>query len=120
MHIHILFCASETVAADGTPLPIASLKLELDDEVQYRCAGFIQAEIERYAEDIDDGVGAGADAEGSEDEDEDSSEEDGAESEPAKGKKRKNAKNKNKKKPEKEKDNGESAIFDFQEPPPYS
>ena len=26
----------------------------MDDEVQYRCAGYIQAEIERYAEYLDD------------------------------------------------------------------
>lgn len=26
----------------------------MDDEVQYRCAGYIQAEIERYAEFLDD------------------------------------------------------------------
>jgi hypothetical protein len=28
----------------------------MDDEVQYRCAGYIQAEIERYADEIDDGA----------------------------------------------------------------
>ena len=37
---------------DGTRLPTAALPLSLDDEVQYRCAGFVQAEIERYAEEI--------------------------------------------------------------------
>jgi cohesin complex subunit SA-1/2 len=26
----------------------------MDDEIQYRCAGYIQAEIERYAEFLDD------------------------------------------------------------------
>ena len=26
------------------------MALSLDDEIQYRCAGYIQAEIERYAE----------------------------------------------------------------------
>ena len=28
----------------------------MDDEVQYRCAGYIQAEIDRYAEFLDDGA----------------------------------------------------------------
>ena len=26
------------------------MALSLDDEIQYRCAGYVQAEIERYAE----------------------------------------------------------------------
>jgi len=42
------------VGPDGASFPIASLALSLDDEVQYRCAGFIQAEIERYAEELDE------------------------------------------------------------------
>ncbi|KAI0772878.1 hypothetical protein BD413DRAFT_622407 [Trametes elegans] len=50
--LHILFCPSETTAPDGTRLPTAALPLSLDDEVQYRCAGFVQAEIERYAEEL--------------------------------------------------------------------
>ncbi|KAL1948450.1 hypothetical protein VTO73DRAFT_12525 [Trametes versicolor] len=50
--LHILFCPSETTAPDGSRLPTAALPLSLDDEVQYRCAGFVQAEIERYAEEI--------------------------------------------------------------------
>ncbi|KAI8989117.1 hypothetical protein BD414DRAFT_486064 [Trametes punicea] len=50
--LHILFCPSETILPDGTRLPTAALPLSLDDEVQYRCAGFVQAEIERYAEEI--------------------------------------------------------------------
>ena len=36
-------------------LPTAALPLELDDEVQYRCAGFIQAAIEQYAEVLEEG-----------------------------------------------------------------
>ena len=31
-------------------MPTAALPLSLDDEVQYLCAGFVQSEIERYAE----------------------------------------------------------------------
>ena len=50
--MHILFCATETTAPDGSRLPTAALPLFLDDEVQHRCAGFVQAEIERYSEEI--------------------------------------------------------------------
>ncbi|KAH7929010.1 hypothetical protein BV22DRAFT_1003690 [Leucogyrophana mollusca] len=55
MNLHILFCPTKVTAPDGQPLPTASLSLELDDEVQYRCAGFIQAAIEQYADLLDDG-----------------------------------------------------------------
>ncbi|KAI0795779.1 hypothetical protein C8Q75DRAFT_747433 [Abortiporus biennis] len=54
MNIHILFCPALTVAPDGSDLPTASLSLILDEEVQFRCAGFVQAEIERYAEDLEE------------------------------------------------------------------
>lgn len=50
LDLHVLFAAAQTVDADGAPLPIASISLSLDDEVQYRCAGYIQAEIERYTD----------------------------------------------------------------------
>jgi cohesin complex subunit SA-1/2 len=73
MNIHVLFCPTETVAADGASFPIASLALSLDDEVQYRCAGFIQAEIERYAEELGETTPS---AETSSDGDDDSSESD--------------------------------------------
>lgn len=52
MNLHVLFCPTETVGPDGSSFPTASLALHLDDEVQYRCAGFIQAEIERYVEEL--------------------------------------------------------------------
>lgn len=53
MHLHILFSATSSRDANGVALPTARLQLTLDDEVQYRCAGFIQAEIERYAEELE-------------------------------------------------------------------
>ncbi|KAJ7507277.1 hypothetical protein B0H11DRAFT_1706223, partial [Mycena galericulata] len=56
MHVHILF------ATPGITLDIA-----LDDEVQFRCAGYVQAEIERYAETLVEPD----EAEQDEDEDED-------------------------------------------------
>ena len=33
---------------------MGTLAIHLDDEVQYRCAGFIQATIEQYAELLED------------------------------------------------------------------
>ncbi|PCH37402.1 hypothetical protein WOLCODRAFT_84248 [Wolfiporia cocos MD-104 SS10] len=53
MNLHILFCPAQSVAPDGSRLPTASLPLTLDDDAQYRCAGFIQAEIERYIDELD-------------------------------------------------------------------
>ncbi|KAF7439987.1 hypothetical protein PC9H_000324 [Pleurotus ostreatus] len=50
LNLHVLFSSSLTVDAEGLPLPTASLPLTLEDEIQYRCAGFVQAEIERYAD----------------------------------------------------------------------
>ncbi|TRM66853.1 hypothetical protein BD626DRAFT_627323 [Schizophyllum amplum] len=50
LNIHILFATGQTRAADGAVLPLATIPVTLDDEVQYRCAGFIQAEVEQYAE----------------------------------------------------------------------
>jgi cohesin complex subunit SA-1/2 len=61
MILHTLFCPTQTIAADGSPLPTASLALVLDDETQYRCAGYIQSEIERFADEIDDGAHSDAD-----------------------------------------------------------
>ena len=54
MNIQILFCPAQSVAPDGSPLPTAALALTLEEETQYRCAGFMQAEIERYAEDLEE------------------------------------------------------------------
>jgi cohesin complex subunit SA-1/2 len=85
MNLHVLFCPTETVGPDGASFPIASLALGLDDEVQYRCAGFIQAEIERYAEELGESTS-------SDDKDSDideSSESDVENGLPAKGKKSK-------------------------------
>ena len=50
LDLHVLFSPVNAVDADGGLLPTAIVPLTLDDEVQYRCAGFMQAEIERYAE----------------------------------------------------------------------
>ena len=51
MNLHILFSPSQ---GDGNALPTAALALKLSEEVQARCTGFVQAEIERYAEELHD------------------------------------------------------------------
>jgi len=56
MTLHILFCTQQTATSDGLILPTAALPLDLNDEVQYRCAGFIQAAIEQYSEVLEEGV----------------------------------------------------------------
>jgi cohesin complex subunit SA-1/2 len=88
MNLHVLFCPTETVGPDGASFPIAALSLSLDDEVQYRCAGFIQAEIERYAEELDES--AASDHKGSNVNE--TSESESEEATPTKGKKGKGKK----------------------------
>ncbi|KAG5728111.1 Cohesin subunit psc3 [Termitomyces sp. T112] len=50
LDLHVLFAPGATYDANGNPSPMASISITLDDEVQYRCAGYVQAEIERYAD----------------------------------------------------------------------
>ncbi|KAL0071305.1 cohesin complex subunit [Marasmius tenuissimus] len=71
--LHVLFAASDEVSADGTPLPHATepVALTMDDEVQWRCAGYLQAEIERYAESLEE-------EEGPDEAEDDSSEDEGS------------------------------------------
>ena len=73
MNLHILFCPVQSFTADGNQLPTASLPLSLDDETQYRCAGFIQAEIERYADELEQALPS-PERDGDEDEDSNASE----------------------------------------------
>lgn len=35
------------------------MPLTMDDETQYRCAGFVQAEIEQFVDDVDESPGEG-------------------------------------------------------------
>lgn len=95
LDLHVLFSSKQTVAADGSPLPTASVALEMDDEVQYRCAGYIQAEIERYADTLADE--AGDDDDGGDDEDEDDEGPDGDNTPGSKKKKQKSTVTKTKK-----------------------
>lgn len=106
MNLHVLF-APEVVDPSGpSPSPISAMRaLTLDDEVQYRCAGFVQAEIERFAEELaendqGDDQGQGAD----EDEDDESQHSGSEEDEPAPSKKKKGTKAKKGKKGAKERE----------------
>ncbi|KAK0451767.1 hypothetical protein EV421DRAFT_2075799 [Armillaria borealis] len=55
LDLHVLFSAAQTIAADGSQLSTATVALTMEDEAQYRCAGYVQAEIERYAEIVQEG-----------------------------------------------------------------
>ncbi|KAH7883079.1 hypothetical protein F5I97DRAFT_1979019 [Phlebopus sp. FC_14] len=55
MNLHILFYPMSATAPDGQSLATEASALQLNDEVQYRCAGFIQATIEQYAELLEEG-----------------------------------------------------------------
>ncbi|KAI0031520.1 hypothetical protein K488DRAFT_51948 [Vararia minispora EC-137] len=58
MNLHILFHPSP-----NTPSALSHLSLTLDDEVQDRCAAFVQSEIERYADELEELAGVGAEDE---------------------------------------------------------
>ncbi|KAI0301249.1 hypothetical protein BC826DRAFT_1155978 [Russula brevipes] len=50
LNLHILFCPPPDSEAEDSPGNL--LSLTLDEEVQIRCAAFVQAEIERFAEEV--------------------------------------------------------------------
>ncbi|KAI0342546.1 hypothetical protein BDW22DRAFT_1357931 [Trametopsis cervina] len=66
MNIYILFCPTQTVSVDGSLLPTAALPLTMDEENQNKCAGFVQADIERYAEELHDDGSTASVSDGSE------------------------------------------------------
>jgi cohesin complex subunit SA-1/2 len=47
LNLHILFCPSQDLEAEDSPL-----SLTLDEEVQLRCAALVQAEVERFMEEV--------------------------------------------------------------------
>jgi cohesin complex subunit SA-1/2 len=49
LNLHILFCPPRDSEAEDPP---RTLLLTLDEEVQLRCAALVQAEIERFAEEV--------------------------------------------------------------------
>ncbi|SRR6266852_2716848 len=50
LNLHILFCPPRGSEAEDPPRTL--LLLTLDEEVQLRCAALVQAEIERFAEEV--------------------------------------------------------------------
>ncbi|KAH9064622.1 hypothetical protein EDB87DRAFT_1804088 [Lactarius vividus] len=50
LNLHILFCPPQDSRAEDSPR--SSLSLTLDEEVQIRCAAFVQAEIECFIEEV--------------------------------------------------------------------
>lgn len=71
LDIHVLFTPSEIVGADGAPLATSTISLSLDDETQYRCAGYVQAEIERYVDSLNESLEGEKSGKGSDDENSD-------------------------------------------------
>ncbi|RXW15379.1 hypothetical protein EST38_g10469 [Candolleomyces aberdarensis] len=88
---HILFSPDQPALPDGSTSPLAAISLSLDDEMQYRCAGYIQAEIERYSDFLADNDGS-AGSEEAEKSDKDSDNEEEAEEGEGKSKKKRKAK----------------------------
>ncbi|KAA1471951.1 hypothetical protein DENSPDRAFT_148019 [Dentipellis sp. KUC8613] len=86
MQLHILFCPPQSAETATENPPTSFFSLTLDDEVQYRCVGFVQAEIERYAEELEEDD---SESQESEDEEEQSNSEGGQERAKAKAGKRK-------------------------------
>ncbi|KAF9078436.1 hypothetical protein BDP27DRAFT_1309581 [Rhodocollybia butyracea] len=81
LNLHIMFSSSPSDPEEDFP----SATLKMDDEVQWRCAGFIQAEVLRYSDAYTRTVNIGSGDEDSETENEDS-EREGAEGQPKKTK----------------------------------
>jgi hypothetical protein len=50
LNLHILFCPPRDSEAEDPPRDL--LSLTLDEEVQFRCAALVQAEIERFTEEV--------------------------------------------------------------------
>ncbi|KAF5323111.1 hypothetical protein D9611_009237 [Ephemerocybe angulata] len=92
---HILFSPDQPTLPDGSLSPLAAISISFDDETQYRCAGYIQAEIERYSDFLADNDGSAKSLEeGDKSEDEESNAENADEDENGAGpsKKRKGKK----------------------------
>ena len=94
MRLQIPFCHLASLSKDGAERPTAALRLPLEDEVQYRLAGYIESMVERCAEEQDE---RGKDQEESEHSDADKSdrEDDDDGDKTSKGKKKKAANDSN-------------------------
>lgn len=52
--IHILFAKEPTSGLTAAKSPLAPLVLQMDERLQHQCTGFIQAEAESFAEQIEE------------------------------------------------------------------
>ena len=57
MSIYLVYCARHSTDKNGLPMPQADLQISLPEQVQYQFAGYIQAVIEQYAQDLEDSLG---------------------------------------------------------------
>ena len=66
MSIYLVYCARHSTDKNGLPMPQADLQISLPEQAQYRFAGYVQAVIERYAEELEaldeEDEGSGSDA----------------------------------------------------------
>jgi cohesin complex subunit SA-1/2 len=53
MSIYLVYCARHSTDKNGLPMPQADLQINLPEQVQYRFAGYIQAVIEQYAQELE-------------------------------------------------------------------
>ena len=101
--MYTLFSAGSE-SAEPVETPLAPLALSMGDEMQYRCAGFVQAEIDRYAEELEgDRPARHAESDGGSDSGSDSAPE-------TTEKKTRSAKNKGKKAEHEEDENGKNSV----------
>ncbi|KAF8607344.1 hypothetical protein BDV93DRAFT_488383 [Ceratobasidium sp. AG-I] len=105
LNLYILF--QPTRSAEEEPVSRQPIPMELSDELQFRCAGFIQAEVERYVDLLDEERGGEAEGDSGSDDGSSSglSDEDGT-----KAKKSKKGKKGGKKKAERDESQGSQTL----------
>lgn len=84
--LYTLFLPKQSDGA-GHPYPAASIPLEVSEEMQFRFEGFIEAEVERYADDLADEDEEQEKGDGSEPADSDEGDGEGGENQQKKAKK---------------------------------
>src|SRR5258706_6277344 len=56
MSIYLVYGAGHSTDKNGLPMPQAELQISLPEQVQYQFAGYIQAVIEQYAQELEDSL----------------------------------------------------------------
>ena len=65
MSIYLVYCARHSTDKNGLTMPQADLQINLPEQVQYRFAGYIQAVIEQYAQELEASLNEGDEGSGS-------------------------------------------------------